>query len=216
MSEGVRAVESVVMDVHLPAGVAGPDPLSFDVRCFLVAHATGVVLVDTCLPGSHDLIARALGRIGAGWSDITDIVLTHGHGDHIGGLPDVTSRAVGATVWAGAEDQALIPFAGRLQTLAEGGRVRELHVLKTPGHTPGHCSLVQEDASLLFAGDLVGTMSGTLTRPPAAFTADAELAERTLQRVAELQYDRVLFSHGSEISNALEALRQLLRTDAGD
>ncbi|MEO6578388.1 MAG: MBL fold metallo-hydrolase [Candidatus Limnocylindria bacterium] len=214
MSARVGAVEAVVMDVHLPAGVAGPDPLSFDVRCFLVAHPTGVVLIDTCLPGSDDLIGGALERTGAAWSDITDIVLTHAHADHIGGLPAVTSRAAGASVWAGAEDQALIPFGGQWRTLAEGGRVRELHVLETPGHTPGHCSLVHEDASLLFAGDLVGTMVGTLMRSPAAFTQDAGLAERSLQRVAELHYDRVLFSHGGEISEPMDALRQLVRTDA--
>ncbi len=75
------------MDVRLPAGVAGPDPLSFDVRCFLVAHPTGVVLIDTCLEGSDDLIAGGLERIGAVWSDVTDIVLTHAHVDHIGDCP---------------------------------------------------------------------------------------------------------------------------------
>ena len=63
VTPALPAVEPVVMDVHLPAGVAGPDPLSFDVRCFLVPHASGVVLIDTCLPGSHDLIAPALERI---------------------------------------------------------------------------------------------------------------------------------------------------------
>lgn len=29
-------VERVAIDVHLPAGTAGPDPLDFDVRSFLV------------------------------------------------------------------------------------------------------------------------------------------------------------------------------------
>ena len=212
VTPALPAVEPVVMDVHLPAGVAGPDPLSFDVRCFLVPHASGVVLIDTCLPGSHDLIAPALERIGARWRDITDVVLTHSHADHVGGLAEVMARADGAAVWAGAEDHPLIPFIGQLRTLVEGGWVRELRVLQTPGHTPGHCSLVHDGASLLFAGDLVGTMAGTLTRSPAAFTADAEQAEQTLQQVATLEFDRVLFSHGNEIPNPLEALRHLLQS----
>ena len=111
-------VEPVVMDVHLPAGVAGPDPLDFDVRCFLVPHAVGVVLIDTCLAGSNDPITFVLKQIGADWRDITDIVLTHNHPDHTGGLAEVMARTDGAVVWAGAEDRARIPFDGQLRTLA--------------------------------------------------------------------------------------------------
>ena len=69
------------------------------------------------------------------------------------------------------------------------GGLRTLH---TPGHTPGHCSLVLECESILFAGDIVGTMAGSLSRGPAPFTADAEQAEKSLRRVAALEFDRVL------------------------
>ena len=58
-------VEPIVIDVHLPAGMAGPEPLDFDVRCFLVAHADGVVLIDTGTPGSDGQIAAAFERMGA-------------------------------------------------------------------------------------------------------------------------------------------------------
>lgn len=204
-------VEPVVMDIHLPVGVAGPDPLDFDVRCFLVPHAVGVVLIDTCLAGSCGPISVVLERMGADWRDITDIVLTHNHPDHTGGLAEVMARTDGAAVWAGAEDQARIPFDGQLRTLADGGRVRDLRVLQTPGHTPGHSSLVHDEASILFAGDVAGTMAGTVSRGPAAFTADPEQAERSLHRVATLQCDRVLFSHGGEIPDPFGALRNLLR-----
>jgi glyoxylase-like metal-dependent hydrolase (beta-lactamase superfamily II) len=151
-----------------------------------------------------------LERIGARWQDITDIVLTHNHPDHTGGLAEVMARARPATVWAGAADQAAVPFDGRLMTLTDGATVRGLRVLETPGHTPGHCSLVHEEASTLFAGDVAGTMAGTLTRGPAAFTADPAQAERSLRDVANLPVDRVLFSHGDEISEPIAAIRRLL------
>jgi hypothetical protein len=67
-------VEPVLMDVHLPAGVAGPDPFDFDVRCYVVTHASGVALVDAGMAGSHDPIDVALTRVGAGWHDITDVM----------------------------------------------------------------------------------------------------------------------------------------------
>jgi glyoxylase-like metal-dependent hydrolase (beta-lactamase superfamily II) len=204
------AIEPVVMDVHLPSGVAGPEPLDFDVRCFLVAHGAGVVLIDTCLAGSSERIAGGLERIGARWQDITDVVLTHNHPDHAGGLAEVIARARPAAVWAGAADHAAVPFDGQLLTLTHGASVRGLRVLETPGHTPGHCSMVHEDASTLFAGDVAGTMAGTLTRGPATFTADPERAERSLRSLATLSVDRVLFSHGDEISDPIAAIRSLL------
>src|SRR5262245_50930868 len=124
------AIEPIVMDVHLPPGVAGPDPLDFDARCFLVSHGAGVVLIDTCLAGSSEPIASGLERIGARWQDITDVVLTHSHPDHAGGLAEVVARARPAAVWVGAGDQADVPFDGQLVTLTDGATVRGLRVLE--------------------------------------------------------------------------------------
>jgi glyoxylase-like metal-dependent hydrolase (beta-lactamase superfamily II) len=206
----VPVIEPVVMDVHLPPGVAGPDPLDFDTRCFIVAHGSGVVLIDTCLAESSERIAAALERTGARWQDVTDVVLTHNHPDHTGGLPEVIRRVRTAAVWAGAADQGAVPFDGRLMTLTEGATVHGLRVLATPGHTAGHCSLIHEEASTLFAGDVAGTIAGAVTRGPVAFTADPEQAERSLRHLSTLSVERVLFSHGDEISNPIDSIRTLL------
>ena len=117
------SIQAVVIEVHLPAGMAGPEPLDFDVRCFLVAHPEGVVLVDTGMEGSHGTIEAGLRRIGAAWDDITDIVLTHGHEDHVGGLREVTERSRRARVWAGAGDHAAIQSDRTVQTLVAGETV---------------------------------------------------------------------------------------------
>jgi glyoxylase-like metal-dependent hydrolase (beta-lactamase superfamily II) len=205
------AVEPIVMDVHLPAGVAGPDPLDFDVRCFLITHADGVALVDVGMAGSRDAVDAALSRVGATWDDITDVLLTHGHPDHVGGLADVMASAARAAIWVGDGDRPAIPFDGQMQSLVERRTVRGLRAVQTPGHTPGHTSLVLEGESVLFAGDVVGSIGGSMSRGPAPFTADAELAEKSLQRVASLDFDRLLFGHGAEISDPLAELQNLLR-----
>ncbi len=62
------------------------------------------------------------------------------------------------------------------------------------------------------AGDRLGS---SLSRGLAPFTADAEQAEKSLRRIAELQFDRVLFGHGGEIANPAEALRSLLGRAGG-
>jgi glyoxylase-like metal-dependent hydrolase (beta-lactamase superfamily II) len=207
-------VEPIMMVVHLPPGIAGPEPLDFDVRCFLVAHAKGVVLIDVGLAGSQDAIRSGLERVGAGWEDVTDVVLTHGHADHVGGLADVVANCRRPAVWAGIEDHPAIAFDGELQRLVEGGMVRDLRVLQTPGHTRGHRSFVLDEESVLFAGDVIGSMAGMLSRGPAAFTAVPEEAERSLRRVASLEFDRVIFSHGAEIQAPVRELRSLLSPES--
>lgn len=203
------SIEAVVMDVHLPAGVAGPDPMDFDVRCYVVAYASGVVLVDTAMAGSSTLIHAALSRLDADWAVVSDIVLTHHHADHAGGLATVAARAPKAVVWAGAADRQFMAYEGTIRSLTEGASVRRLRVLETPGHTPGHLSLIDEEASLIIAGDVAGSIDGVLTRGPVAFTADPDMAERSLRRVAALSAKRMVFGHGDEIANPAAALQQL-------
>jgi glyoxylase-like metal-dependent hydrolase (beta-lactamase superfamily II) len=202
----VTTVQAVVTDIHLPAGVAGPDPLDFDVRCFLVTYAGGIVLIDTGMPQTPALIGAALQENGATWSDVTDVVLTHSHPDHVGGLSQVRDLAPGATVWGSSLDR----YEGALRDLVGTESVRGLTVLASPGHTPGHVSLLAADIGTLFVGDLVGTMHGRLVRGPAAFTADADQAEESLRRLAELDVTRVVFAHGDEIADPRAELKALL------
>lgn len=62
MADVVRSVEAVIQDVHLPAGIAGPAEVSFDVRCFLMPARDAVVLVDTGMAGILPGIEAALER----------------------------------------------------------------------------------------------------------------------------------------------------------
>jgi glyoxylase-like metal-dependent hydrolase (beta-lactamase superfamily II) len=190
----------------------GPDPVSFEVRCFVVADAGGVVLVDTGTPGSREAIGRALVNVGATWANVTDIVLSHKHFDHVGGLAEVSEQASRATIWAGAQDAPEIStIDGRVvQAVTEGDRVGELRVVHTPGHTAGHISLLHEAASLLFIGDLVGSVDGVPTFGPAAFTADPESSRGSLRRMVDLAPERILFSHGGEIPDPGPAIEDLL------
>ncbi len=90
-----------------------------------------------------------------GWQ-ITQVLNTHEHGDHIGGNEAVIATT-GARLLAHAKAAGKI--AGVDRGLAAGdivrvGRTVELETLNTPGHTMSHiCLLSHTDQPALFSGD---------------------------------------------------------------
>jgi glyoxylase-like metal-dependent hydrolase (beta-lactamase superfamily II) len=199
-------IHAVPTDIHLPAGMAGPEPMDFDVRCYVLPHSTGLVLIDTGMPETPERVGAALADLGAAWTDVTDVVLTHAHPDHTGGLDAVRRLAPGATVWGHPDDG----YGGAVHPVVEGDAIRGLRIVHTPGHTPGHICLLEEGSGVLFVGDAFGNVDGHLERAPARFTADAEEAERSLRRIANLTATRMLLAHGAEVDDPSAALQQLL------
>ncbi|MDW4573556.1 MBL fold metallo-hydrolase [Microbacterium sp. M3] len=54
------------------------------VNCYLLAASDGLTLIDAGLPGMWRLLLQALQSLGAAPADLTAVVLTHGHFDHVG------------------------------------------------------------------------------------------------------------------------------------
>ena len=56
MGDAQMQVEPVIQELRIPAGVAGPVELTMDVRCFIVPHAAGLLLIDAGPRGSGEAI----------------------------------------------------------------------------------------------------------------------------------------------------------------
>ncbi len=91
----------------------------------------------------------------AGW-EITQVLNTHEHGDHIGGNRQVIA-ATGAKLLAHANAKGKIPDIDRglgAGDVIRVGKTLELESLDTPGHTMSHvCLLARGDTPALFCGD---------------------------------------------------------------
>lgn len=84
---------------------------------------------------------------------------------------------------------------GAQRLLSDGDRIplggRELYVVHTPGHSPGHCCFYEPGRNYLYAGDLI--YSGCLD----AFypSTDPQLFWDSVKKVQKLQVNRVLPGH---------------------
>lgn len=97
---------------------------------------------------------------------ISDIILTHFHHDHIGGVKDIIEclNIVECKIWKHprSDDEDSYPILNglKLNALKNGqvfrtDGVKELKVLHTPGHTTDHCILFMQETKELFSGDCV-------------------------------------------------------------
>lgn len=193
------------MEHVIPAGRLGPEPVKLAVLAYLVPHESRLVLVDTGMDAIGHALDLALAHSGASWSDVSHVVITHGHPDHTGAVDHVRQVAPGARVLADPLEE--IPDT---EPLADGAVVGTLRAFATPGHTPGHLSLIDESRGVLLVGDCPGTVDGELVRAPEQFTADLEQAEQSLHRLRALRGARMLFAHGPEVSRPWDALDALL------
>jgi glyoxylase-like metal-dependent hydrolase (beta-lactamase superfamily II) len=97
----------------------------------------------------------------------------------------------------------------------DGERLPEGFVIvHTPGHTPGHISLLHPEKRLLIAGDALHRRSGVLSAPPAIFTPDMENAHRSIWKLWKkygAEFDAMVFGHGNPIlENAVDQIKVLV------
>ncbi len=170
------------------------------VSAYVVARGGEAAVVDTGTDGSEGDIAAALERLGLSWDAVGHVIVTHRHSDHVGGLGRVLQalppEAIG---YAGAEDIPVIPAPESLVAAADGDDVFGLTIIATPGHTPGHISVLDEVGGILIAGDALGTTGGQVTGPNPQFTADMDTAIESVTKLGTFKFETLLVGHGDPI-----------------
>ncbi len=177
------------------------------VSAYVVLRGGRAGVVDTGVAGSADAIGAALQAAGTSWDEVSDVILTHHHGDHAGSLGEVVTRAARAAVHAGEADISRVTSPRQIVPAPDGSEVLGLQVVATPGHTEGHISVFDRGTRVLIAGDALNNSAG-LTGSSPRNTADPAKAAASVKKMAALDAGTILFGHGEPLtSGAADALR---------
>jgi glyoxylase-like metal-dependent hydrolase (beta-lactamase superfamily II) len=216
----------IIQGIHQVDGI--------NANIYVVISGEKLIIVDTGMPKSAWKIVDYVHRIGQQSSNVSKILLTHCHMDHVGGaceLKELTNAKV-------AIHQEDVDFVSGKRTLLrpkgiteslfkaashfvkftpvqpdiilkENDEVNGLTVIHTPGHTPGSISLLDRERRLLFVGDTLRFSQGKLSGPPEGFTLNMEQAMQSIKKISELDFDVMLSGHGEPLrSNASDRVRE--------
>jgi glyoxylase-like metal-dependent hydrolase (beta-lactamase superfamily II) len=207
---GVDASPSAVSE-ELRAGGAPTDRITVSVDALLVRTGKRIVLIDTGLgPKSKGVLVDSLAEDKVSPKAVTDILLTHSHGDHIGGVlnanggllfPKATIRMASAE-WASLQKSGpadlVKTIAPHVKTFEPGAKIAPgITSVALDGHTPGHVGyeISSKGAKLLDIGDVAHSSIISLAKPDwtMGFDKDATLAKKTRQStLAHLASDQEL------------------------
>jgi glyoxylase-like metal-dependent hydrolase (beta-lactamase superfamily II) len=196
----------------LSAAGAPTDKLHLSIQPLLVRTTNRVMLFDT---GAGTNMGPSAGRLPASMAaagvdprSVTDICISHVHGDHVGGLVDAQGALVfvNATIHLSAPEWAFLKgmnaeaaknaaiarhdtlvraITPKVVTFAPGAPIiRDLvEAVEIKGHTPGHSGypITSGESSLLYAGDALHHYVVSTQRPewPNSFDWDTAGAARS-------------------------------------
>ena len=193
-----------------------------ETNTYLVLNGKRAFVVDPG-DGAEDILLRAKEED----ATIEEVLLTHAHFDHIGGVAAL--QRVGALVVMHRDDVPLISsfknlafYAGRTvekflpDVTVAGGETLDVagiavKVLHTPGHTSGGVCYIAED--VIFSGDTLFELSyGRTDFPTGSFK---ELKNSVVNRLFALKGEyRVLPGHGAPTTLSFEREHNPIRHDA--
>ncbi len=181
-------------------------PISFTL--YLIKVEERRILVDAgcdTMPGfdmrDHISPAKAIERFGVTAGDITDVIITHAHHDHVEGV----GHFANATVYIQQEEhvkaKSFIPDTMLVRTFTERLTVAEgVEVIRWGGHSAGSC-IVQAGDSLI-VGDECYLAACIQRGVPTGSSCDPQKSQQFIDTYKEGPW-RLLYCHDPEQEDIL-------------
>jgi len=169
------------------------------VNAYVLVRGKEIAIVDSGLPNNGAKFGEVIKTAGLGWDAVGHLILTHYHPDHVGSMGEVLAAASKAAVYAGAEDIPQIKSPRPIKPVGDGDEVFGLRIIATPGHTPGHISVLDPVGSLLVVGDAMTNINNNLGGSNPQYTANMAQANESVKKLAALKFEKAVFGHGEPI-----------------
>lgn len=180
-------------------------PPATHTNCYLVGKDE-LLVIDPASPeeAEQQRLAGLLDSLIASGAVIREILLTHFHPDHVGGVNALRNR-YGVKVAAHPLSQERLGAELVVdRTIAEGERWElsggwVLEALYTPGHTRDHIAFYEHRTRSLICGDLMAGVGTVVIDPP-----EGNMLEylHSLERVGRLEVQALFPSHGPPTGGA--------------
>ena len=168
-----------------------------------------LTLIDTGHRGSAPEIVECIRQLGRSPEEISLIILTHNHIDHVGGLAEIKqqTKARVAIHKSDIGERKNLPSAKAedIDVPLEGGEVLNLlgglKIIHTPGHTPGSICLFSHKNRLLIVGDAMRKRRDTLHLPFRTASFNLTQAKDSIRKMSRLDLGTLCFGHGLPLAD---------------
>ena len=193
-------------------------PPATHTNCYLIYNSGEILILDPGSPYEDEqhALAACIDELISEGRKVREIVLTHLHPDHVGGVNSLRAH-LGESVQVAAH----IETAQRLSDITVDRLIHDkeaikldgdpqiiLHALHTPGHARGHLCFHEEQTGVLITGDNIVGLGSVLIDPP-----EGNMREYldSLQRVRTLPNLSVLFGgHGPAMANPYKKIDEYI------
>ena len=216
--EPVRRIEFRPNYICFPVRTPTKPPATHT-NCYLIYNSREILIID---PGSpyedeQQALAECLDELLAEGRTVREIVLTHVHPDHVGGVKALRAHLGNDTrVAAHRQTAAALGEEFPVDHLIEDGELIELkgepHIslraMHTPGHARGHLCFHEERTGTLISGDNIVGLGSVLIDPPEGNMRDY-LA--SLERMRAIPNLSVIFGgHGPAMANPYQKIDEYI------
>ncbi len=190
----------------------------------------GIILIDTLYEyASEEAIAGGLRKLGLDPANVKYVLVSHGHGDHVGGARLMQDRfksrlVMGAPDWDSIErSQNQYPNGKPRRDIvaADGQKITlgdtSVTLIATPGHTPGTFSMlfdVKDNGTPLTVAYNGGTAFNFINDVPHFDTYIA--SQRKMADAAARANATILMTNHSEFDNAVTKIRLMAARKPGE